>query len=156
MDTENVGSNPTGRTLERTLVSNLKDYQRKWIARRRSKWIEENGPCVKCGSYNNLEVDHVNPEEKEYNISQIWSRKEEIRDKELAKCQVLCHDCHKEKSKKDLSLSLSGTSNPAAKLTLEQIESIRNSTDKVANLAKEYNVHKRTIYKIRSGERWKQ
>lgn len=74
-----------------------------WLEARRNKWLEENGPCKKCGSNENLEIDHIDPSTKEYNISQIWSRDEETRNKELAKCQALCHDCHKEKTAKDMN-----------------------------------------------------
>jgi len=77
-----------------------KKYQREWIARKRANWLAEHGPCVKCGSWDTLEIDHVNPEEKSFKIS--WSRKKEILDKELQKCQVLCENCHLEKTKKDL------------------------------------------------------
>lgn len=72
--------------------------QREWKNKRRQAWIDANGPCVKCGSKENLEVDHIKPEEKEYEISDVWSRRQEIRDAELAKCQVLCRNCHWDKS----------------------------------------------------------
>ncbi len=62
---------------------------------RRQIWLSKNGPCVKCGSNLRLEVDHINPLEK---IShRVWSWREEKRLLELAKCQVLCHICHKDK-----------------------------------------------------------
>jgi hypothetical protein len=65
---------------------------------RRTQWIEENGPCVKCGTWDNLEVDHIDPSTKEYEIANIWRRSQYIRDHELAKCQTLCNSCHIEKS----------------------------------------------------------
>lgn len=52
--------------------------------------------CARCGSFSNLELDHINPEEKE--THRIWSWSEERRLVELAKCQVLCNSCHKNKT----------------------------------------------------------
>lgn len=78
-------------------------YQRQWIAKRRLDWIEENGPCVSCGSSSRLEVDHIDPSTKSMPVRDIWSRREEVRNAELSKCQVLCYECHKKKTAKDLS-----------------------------------------------------
>lgn len=77
-----------------------KEYIRKWqrecLKRRRQAWLRENGPCVKCGSTERLEVDHINPAEKKTHA--VWSWKQERRMAELKKCQVLCYKCHKKKS----------------------------------------------------------
>lgn len=75
-----------------------REYQRLRVARRRQEWINQNGPCVKCGSWIDLEIDHIDPSLKTYNVSQIWSRKQEIVDSELAECQVLCSTHHQEKT----------------------------------------------------------
>jgi hypothetical protein len=72
-----------------------RQYDREWTARRRAAYFEDKS-CVKCGSKENLELDHINPAEKEDH--RIWNWSEERRNIELAKCQVLCHDCHLEKS----------------------------------------------------------
>lgn len=79
-------------------------YQRNWMAARRNMWIEENGPCVKCGSNDNLEVDHINPKLKTKNPSQLWalSVTNPIRIEELKNCQVLCESCHSDKTHKEL------------------------------------------------------
>jgi len=66
---------------------------------RRAYSIEKlGGKCVRCGSTKRLELDHINKEDKSFNITQHWSYSLEIYDKELAKCQLLCHDCHVKKS----------------------------------------------------------
>lgn len=76
-----------------------KEYQLEWIKKRRTFWFAENGPCKHCGSWKKLELDHINPKDK---ISHsIWSWCDERRNKELAKCQVLCYDCHLKKSSKE-------------------------------------------------------
>lgn len=63
---------------------------------RRTEWFEANGPCQKCGSWDKLELDHINPADKEHHA--VWSWSEQRMYKELAKCQVLCQDCHIDKS----------------------------------------------------------
>lgn len=79
-----------------------REYRQKWmrddLARKRAAYLEENGPCANCGSAENLELDHKDPEQK---VSHnIWSWDPVRRAEELAKCQVLCHDCHMDKTVK--------------------------------------------------------
>ncbi len=71
------------------------------MARRRKEWFDAKGPCVQCGSWQELELDHIDPKTKV--SSRIWSWTQSKRDAELKKCQVLCRSCHLEKTKKDLS-----------------------------------------------------
>lgn len=68
------------------------------MAARRAAWIADNGPCRQCGSSDRLEVDHIDPEQKKHKISALWSWSAARRAAELAKCQVLCFRCHKDKS----------------------------------------------------------
>lgn len=76
-----------------------KEYQL-WVAKRREDWFNANGPCRNCGSWKNLELDHIDPSTKVSN--KIWSWSEERRNEEIAKCQILCEDCHTDKTAKDL------------------------------------------------------
>lgn len=71
-------------------------YAREWIQERRNQWFKENGPCQECGSWINLELDHIDPKTKVSH--RVWSWSEERRNKELAKCQALCRQCHKRKT----------------------------------------------------------
>ena len=48
-----------------------------------------------------------------------------------------------------------GETNPNSKLTKTQIAEIRDSKDRVIDIAKKYGVHRQTIYTIRRGETWK-
>lgn len=68
------------------------EYQMKWGRRRREEWFAANGPCVDCGTWDNLQIDHIDPATK---VSHnIWSWSAERRAAELAKCAVRCHPCH--------------------------------------------------------------
>ena len=73
-----------------------KAYQAGWMAGRRSMWFRLNGPCVQCGSDKNLELDHINPEDKV--THNVWSFSKDKMEEELSKCQVLCNSCHKRKT----------------------------------------------------------
>lgn len=71
-------------------------YQNEWMARRRRVWFERNGPCVRCGAWEDLQVDHIEPAQKVDH--KVWSWSRERREYELGKCQVLCVECHKAKT----------------------------------------------------------
>jgi 5-methylcytosine-specific restriction endonuclease McrA len=69
--------------------------------RNRTAGIEHlGGKCVKCGTTEKLEIDHIDPATKV--ASEIWSWSLERRLAELAKCQLLCNDHHKVKSLEDM------------------------------------------------------
>lgn len=85
-------------------------YQREFLARRRREWIDsQGGCCANCGSTEDLEIDHIDPSTKLCNPSQVWSRCREFREAELAKCQVLCADCHKAKTREEFVSSEHGS-----------------------------------------------
>jgi len=83
-------------------MASTKEYQLYWIKKRREDWINQNGPCVDCGSQKQLEVDHNDRTTKKLETHAIWSRRQEVRAKELAKCVVRCHDCHRAKSNREM------------------------------------------------------
>ena len=31
------------------------------VQQRRQEWLSDNGPCVSCGTWDNLEIDHIDP-----------------------------------------------------------------------------------------------
>jgi len=86
-------------------------YQREWVARRRQQWIDLNSPCKKCGSFENLEVDHIDPNSKKHPVGTLWSRTKEVMGRELSKCQVLCNKCHLKKTTKELKKSVTHGTN---------------------------------------------
>lgn len=71
-------------------------YQAEWSRRRRNEWIAEHGPCQRCDSWDNLEVDHIDGSGKV--THRVWFWSEARREAELAKCQVLCESCHATKT----------------------------------------------------------
>lgn len=81
----------TGRMFDRNL------YNRERYYKLRQARIEElGGQCVACGSEYDLEFDHIDPQEKEFDISDNLTKLKVF--EELDKCQLLCHSCHKTKS----------------------------------------------------------
>lgn len=71
-----------------------RDYQREWVATRRAAYLHGRS-CVLCGSAENLEFDHANPEHKVSH--RVWSWSRERLEAELAKCVILCRRCHQER-----------------------------------------------------------
>jgi ribosome-binding protein aMBF1 (putative translation factor) len=114
--------------------------------------------CAQCKRTDRLELDHVDPSTKIHHV--VWSWSEERRSKELAKCQVLCHDCHKRKTARENSERMVGVPNTRArKLTGDEITEIyrlRNSAGWTEReLAARFDVSKTTMHSILSGETYK-
>lgn len=82
----------TNRERSRVLSTDRRvAYQRRWMAARRAEFFAGKS-CEKCGSSDRLELDHLDPGQKEEH--RIWSWSDDRRAAELAKCRVLCRDCH--------------------------------------------------------------
>ena len=76
------------------------EYKREKRKRCRSKCVEYlGGKCVKCGTTHNLQFDHIKRDTKKYTIAGRVRRNFTILKEELDKCQLLCVDCHKIKTK---------------------------------------------------------
>lgn len=69
-----------------------RDYQRRWIARRRAEFFADKR-CDWCGESEQLELHHRDTSKKEHHA--IWSWSAARRLAEIAKCVVLCRPCHK-------------------------------------------------------------
>lgn len=85
---------------------NYNEYMRTYMLNRyharRAEAIEHlGGKCARCGTTDQLEVDHINPADKTHNIAKVWSYSKEKFWAEIAKCQVLCTECHKNKTRED-------------------------------------------------------
>lgn len=81
-------------------------YQREWTAKRRADYMVGKS-CVVCGSTESLEVDHIDPEQKVSH--RIWTWAIPRRDAELAKCQILCTEHHKQKTRSQRPIPEHGT-----------------------------------------------
>ena len=126
-------------------------FQRRWMHRRRQEWIEQNGPCARCGSTEDLEVDHRDPGQKVDH--RVWSWSWPRREKELRKCQVLCRTCHLAKT----AAEMRGEGNPSVKLTETQVWEIleaRRAGERLVDVAARYGIAFGTVGKITRGERW--
>lgn len=124
-----------------------REYQREWIARRRAEWVKSNGPCADCGTWEDLEIDHVDASTKVTHRVWSWSRRR--REEELAKCVVRCGPCH------DIKTTTNGERHWGVRLTNSDVLAIRASTATLRDLAKQYGVSPSTIYYARSGQSWK-
>lgn len=80
------------------------EYHRLYYRVRRQEVFDYlGGKCVECGSTEELQVDHINPELKSFDInSRLSARQPEVRD-ELDKCQLLCRTHHQEKTARENS-----------------------------------------------------
>lgn len=77
----------------------MRDVNARRYAARRAAGVEAlGGKCVGCSTENELEFDHVDPSEKEFNLGSIWKGTQARIDAELQKCVLRCHSCHVAKS----------------------------------------------------------
>ncbi len=132
-----------------------RDYQREWIAKRRASYFEGK-VCALCASPHPTVLDHIDPFQKVSH--RIWSWSQERREAELAKCQPLCVDCHKEKTNHDGSrVYVAGEWNPASKLTEADVREIRALSTQGwtrEDLARRFGVNHSTVSHVVSGETW--
>jgi hypothetical protein len=82
------------------------EYMRKYYYeryyRRKAEATEKlGGYCKKCGSMDSLDFDHIDPNTKEFTITDMWNLSNERFWKEVGKCQLLCRPCHVEKTRQD-------------------------------------------------------
>jgi len=78
-------------------------YQRDYKRHRYAAIVEEmktilGGRCCRCGSRDDLEFDHIDRNTKTVEITKITTYSREVILMELAKCQLLCAECHKVKT----------------------------------------------------------
>lgn len=130
-------------------------YQREWCQRRRAEHLAGES-CVKCGSTDRLEIDHI--EEHRKVSHRIWSWTDKRRQQELDKCQVLCHDCHQEKTSAYLSKKYQGENSVTAVLTATDVRNARvlyaTGTVSYRFLAETYGVGITTIRNAIIGKTW--
>ena len=65
----------------------------------RQEWIEKlGGKCVDCGTTEDLQFDHVDASTKEISISTVLTYAAPKVEAEMAKCELRCSSCHREKT----------------------------------------------------------
>lgn len=89
---------PLERTRRRSAAEGYRHYNLK------SSWLMKlGGKCAQCAygqSVEALQFDHKNRAEKQYEISKLFqSSRTDLLESELKKCQILCANCHSEKSR---------------------------------------------------------
>jgi len=76
-----------------------KEKARAGYVKRMNRIIDHlGGRCVKCGSSDRLQIDHVDPEMKEFDVSHMCGSRWVVLVAELKKCQLLCYSHHREKT----------------------------------------------------------
>lgn len=88
--------------------NNIEKNRERRIRNKQYVWdYLKNTSCKHCGNSDPrvLEFDHLNSEEKLFNISDICNRSHSIKSikKEIDKCQVLCANCHRIKTYEQLN-----------------------------------------------------
>tara|TARA_Y100001963_G_C6623812_1_gene373024 strand:- start:64 stop:756 length:693 start_codon:yes stop_codon:yes gene_type:complete len=63
-------------------------------------WIKERlgNKCARCGCTVNLQIDHIDPRTKKFEVKSRLSYKRINLIEEVDKCQLLCKPCHKDKT----------------------------------------------------------
>lgn len=82
----------------------MREYMLARYHKRRALALEMlGGKCLRCGTKDDLHIDHIDPESKEDGLltSRLHTASWSLIETELAKCQLLCQSCHKRKSKTD-------------------------------------------------------
>lgn len=97
--------------------------------------------CNICGATEGLQIDHIDPKTKKFNIGSRYDAQWAIIKPELDKCQLLCVSCHKDKH---------------AKISAQEAYEIFHSEKSVKWLMTKYKVSKTTIYLIKIGVNWKE
>mgnify|MGYP001561270030 FL=1 len=73
----------------------MNEYLKKRYRKRRKEALEFlGGICAKCETKENLQLDHINRNSKEFDIGRFWGTTLERFWAEVKKCQILCKPCH--------------------------------------------------------------
>lgn len=76
----------------------MNSYMKNRYKKRREEALAQlGGKCVQCGAQENLEIDHIIPSDKGFTLAKKPSCSLDAWNEELAKCQLLCTSCHKQK-----------------------------------------------------------
>lgn len=113
------------------------------------------GKCVKCGTTENLQFDHVDPATKLFRITKWRKVKASVEEfwVEIAKCQLLCRPHHQEKTSVDLT-GVGNGRNVLRELDIKYIRGLRQLGHSSKAIAAEFDVTPHTINAILRGATW--
>ena len=138
-----------------------KEYFRNYYHRRKQGYIDLlGGRCKICNGKENLEFDHIDANNKSFNISKFMNYSKKKVEEELKKCQLLCHSCHLEKTrmnKESIRNRAKGENVASSKLKKSDIVNIRKLREEGLThqaIADEYNVRRENITAILNGRTW--
>lgn len=87
----------------------MRNYLReRWLKRRATAIMVLGGRCVECLSTEDLEFDHIDPAEKSFTIAKASTWSDTRFWAELEKCQLLCKNCHADKTSQYLKILFKG------------------------------------------------
>lgn len=72
----------------------MKGYMARRYEKRKVAGIKALGGKCACGATENLEFHHIDPSTKLFNLNTSPGRSEKDWKAELAKCKLLCRECH--------------------------------------------------------------
>jgi 5-methylcytosine-specific restriction endonuclease McrA len=122
----------------------MREYMRAYRERRMADARQRlGGCCANCGSTEDLHFDHIDPASKAKAITQLLHASRARFEAELAKCQLLCGDCHRVKTRAGKEIH--------HKLTQDQADELRHKAAAGMSqraLAAEYGIHQSTAWSI--------
>jgi hypothetical protein len=113
-----------------------------------------------CGTDKRLQIDPIDYKTKKFDVTPALRSKpwEEIL-VELKKCQLLCKECHKIKTKKEGSnlVKIKGSANGQSKLTEQDVIAVKQlllNKEPCRSIAEKFKVSRETISAIKIGRSW--
>jgi len=88
-----------------TMIAGLPkaEYRKRAYQENRARLVAVLGDsCVRCGTRERLEFDHIDPAKKAFTIKGDMSAADPVVLAELMKCQLLCRECHYAKTREDI------------------------------------------------------
>lgn len=85
-----------------------REYMHRLYVEQRASFTQRlGGYCVRCGSQDDLQFDHIDPTKKSFNVGVLFGKKKLPQVyAELDKCQLLCRQCHQAKTAEESSVRM--------------------------------------------------